>query len=177
MRGSLYGASLAATLATIDEIGHRALLADAVEDALEGSRVAVHDVTLAGPDGSRGTGGLEVVLHQPGLLRPVRANELSDGTLRFLLLAAALLSPRPPGLLVLNEPETSLHPRLIDPLARLVVDAYRDSQIGLVTHSDALAAALTAAGAEHVHLEKSGGETVVSDLGWLERPAWRWPQR
>jgi predicted ATPase len=118
-----------------------------------------------------------VVLHQPGLLRPVRASELSDGTLRFLLLAAALLSPRPPGLLVLNEPETSLHPRLIDPLARLVVDASRDSQIVLVTHSDALAAALTDAGAEHVHLEKSGGETVVSDLGWLERPAWRWPQR
>lgn len=169
------GASLAATLATIDEIGHRALLSDAVADALEGSRLEVHDVQLSGPGSSHGTDGLEVVLHQPGLLRPVRANEMSDGTLRFLLLAAALLSPRPPGLLVLNEPETSLHPRLLPPLARLVVDASRDSQIVLVTHSDVLASALTDAGAEHVHLEKVDGETIVSGLGTLERPSWRWP--
>jgi len=53
-----------------------------------------------------------VEMHQHGLLRPFRAGELSDGTLRYLLLVAALLSPRPPSLMVLNEPETSLHPRI-----------------------------------------------------------------
>ena len=49
-------------------------------------------------------------MRQHGLLRLLRAAELSDGTLRYLLLVAALLTPRPPPLLVLNEPETSLHP-------------------------------------------------------------------
>jgi predicted ATPase len=51
------------------------------------------------------------------MLRPLRTAELSDGTLRFLLWAAALLSPQAPSLMVLNEPETSLHPDLVGPLA------------------------------------------------------------
>ncbi len=63
-----------------------------------------------GVEVARTDGTFEVTLRQPGLLRPLRAAELSDGTLRYLLLAAALLTPRPPELLVLNEPETSLHP-------------------------------------------------------------------
>ena len=56
-------------------------------------------------------------MQQHGLLRPLKAAELSDGTLRYLLWIAALLTPRPPGLLVLNEPETSLHPDLLPALA------------------------------------------------------------
>ena len=55
------------------------------------------------------------------------ASELSDGTLRYLLLVAALLSPRPPALMILNEPETSLHPDLLPPLARLIVQASKRS--------------------------------------------------
>ena len=39
-----------------------------------------------------------------------RRAELSDGTLRYLCLLAALLSPRPPTFLVLNEPETTCTP-------------------------------------------------------------------
>ena len=59
-------------------------------------------------------------MRQHGLLRPLKAAELSDGTLRYLLWVAALLTPRPPGLLVLNEPETSLHPDLLPALGRLI---------------------------------------------------------
>ena len=55
------------------------------------------------------------------MLRPLTVAELSDGTLRFLLLVAALLTPRPPELMVLNEPESSLHPDLLPGLAQLVV--------------------------------------------------------
>jgi predicted ATPase len=58
-----------------------------------------------------------------GLPRPLKTSELSDGTLRYLLLVAALLSPRPPALMILNEPETSLHPDLLPPLARLIAQA------------------------------------------------------
>ena len=75
----------------------------------------------------------------PGLLRPLYAHQFSDGQLRFLCLCAALLSPRPPTLLALNEPETSLHPDLIDPLARLIVRASKDTQLWITTHSRSLA--------------------------------------
>ena len=65
-------------------------------------------------------GIFDLLLHQRGMLRPLRAAELSDGTLRFLLWGAALLGPSPPSLMVLNEPETSLHPDLVGPLADMI---------------------------------------------------------
>ena len=49
------------------------------------------------------------------LLRDARAGELR--VLFFALLVAALLTPRPPSMMVLNEPETSLHPDLLPALA------------------------------------------------------------
>jgi predicted ATPase len=64
-----------------------------------------------------------VRMQMPGIQRPLEATELSDGTLRYLCLAAALLTPRPPELLALNEPETSLHPQLLAPLGRLIARA------------------------------------------------------
>ena len=70
-----------------------------------------------------------VRLHQHGLLRPLSGAELSDGTLRYLLLMAALLTPRPPSMMVLNEPETSLHPDLLPALARLIVNASQHCQV------------------------------------------------
>jgi len=75
----------------------------------------------------------------PGVLRPLEARELSDGTLRYLCLVAALLSPRPATLLALNEPEMSLHPELMQPLAELITLASRNSQIWVTTHSQDLA--------------------------------------
>jgi len=85
------GGDLAAALQTILEIGDAPTLASAISDAFPGSELEV-----------RGTdGGLSVFLHQHGLLRPLSAAELSDGTLRYLLWAAALLTPRPPELMVL----------------------------------------------------------------------------
>jgi predicted ATPase len=62
-------------------------------------------------------GRFAIEFRQPGLLRPLSGAELSDGTLRFLLWFAALLTPRPPSMMVLNEPETSLHPNLLPALS------------------------------------------------------------
>ncbi len=121
------GADLAAALATIRVIGDARTLDETIEAAFPGSRL------LDDPAGLR--------LRQHGLLRPLGPTELSDGTLRFLLLVAALLSPRPPELMVLNEPEASLHPSLMPPLAHLLKTAARQTQIVLVSHSAALIAA------------------------------------
>ena len=157
------GADLAAAVQTIFEVGDADAFHATVDDAFPGSRVAVEEAD----------GVFSIVMRQHGLLRPLRTGELSDGTLRYLLLVAALLSPRPSSLLVLNEPERSLHPDLLPSLARLVAEGGRRSQIILVTHSapllDALAGACT-----RVVLEKAFGETVVRDA---DPPPWTWPSR
>lgn len=114
---------------------------------------------------------------QEGILRPLLANELSDGTLRYLLLMAALLTPRPPALMVLNEPESSLHPDLLPALARLIVTAAKAGQVWVVSHSSRLVAALEEAGeCVSIVLEKQLGQTrVAGHSGFLDGPAWRWP--
>ena len=117
-------------------------------------------------------------MQQQGLLRPLGAAELSDGTLRYLLLIAALLTPRPPALMVLNEPETSLHPDLIPALARLIANAATRSQVIVVTHNDRLIAALEREpDSVPIALQKEFGETTVRGLGLLDRPPWVWPER
>lgn len=160
------GHDLAPAVATILESAWAARLQQAVADAFD-SAITVTD------QGGR----FEVALTQTGLLRALTARELSDGTLRYLLLAAALFSPRPPGLMVLNEPETSLHPEVLPALARLMVAAGQRCQLVVVTHSSPLVDALVAAGARHHELVKPYGETEVADQGLLTRPTWRWGTR
>jgi len=108
------GADLAAALQTIIEVGDDEALARTIDDAFPGCRLAVV---------AEGEGYFSIAFYQEGLLRPLSAAELSDGTLRFVLWVAALLTPRPPSLMVLNEPETSLHPDLLPALARLIAHA------------------------------------------------------
>ena len=98
----------------------------------------------------------------PGMLRPLHARELSDGTLRYIYLIAALLSPRPPELIALNEPETSLHPDVIDPLAKLIIAASKNSQMWIVTHSQILADLVERySSAQPIRLHLVGGKTRV----------------
>jgi predicted ATPase len=158
------GADLAAAIATIREIGIEGELEAAIGDAFPGASI---DVAVT-------DGYFEVEMRQKGLLRPLRTAELSDGTLRYLLWIAALLSPRPPSLMILNEPETSLHPDLLPALARLIAKASRRAQLVVVSHAVSLVAQLQAAGAHRIVLAKELGETVVPDQ---ERPAWNWPMR
>ena len=122
-----------------------------------------------------GDAGLAVELEQPGMLRRLGAQELSDGTLRFLLWVAALLTPRPPPMMVLNEPETSLHPDLLPALANLIAHASTTCQIWVVTHSNRLINALEAqTECASLRLEKDLGETRLSGQGLLDEPAWQW---
>ena len=168
------GSDVAAALQTIREIGDVDALDQAIDLAFPGSRLTVE---------GEGSGRLGLRLHQHGLLRPLSAAELSDGTLRYLLWAAALLAPRPATLLVLNEPETSLHWQLLAPLAQLIITAAARSQIIAVSHSQTLLNALHRAteesetAASTVELVKDFGETHVRGQAQLDEPAWRWPKR
>ncbi|QLD12732.1 AAA family ATPase [Microbacterium oleivorans] len=159
------GSNLAATWATIVEAGQGAALDDAVDEAFPGSRVRV--------DTSDGL--FRLTISQPGLLRPLEAAELSDGTLRYLLLCAALLPARPAPLIVLNEPESSLHPSLLEPLGGLVRAAAERTQVLTVSHAPALVDALPEPA--RVELRRSGAETSVVGQGFFDVPAWNWGSR
>ena len=160
------GGDLAAAMQTIDEIGDRDGLQRAIADAFPGCRLLI--------DTSQPR--FRLTLQQPGLLRPLDATELSDGTLRYLLLVAALFSPRLPPLLVLNEPENSLHPDLIAPLARLIAAVATRTQVWVIAHDTALITALDRVdGCRTLRLERDEGATVLPGQPVLERAAWRWP--
>ena len=162
------GSNLAAALQTVVEIGSSEALAKTVEDAFPGSRLSVE-----APNGR-----FEVQLQQHGLLRPLSAAELSDGTLRYLLWTAALLTPRPPELLVLNEPETSLHPELLPALARLIVAASAQTQIMVVSHAAVLIDGLAGAPVcTRLHLLKEFGETRLEGEDLFNKRKWNWPAR
>jgi predicted ATPase len=155
------GDDLAAAVQTILAIGDAAAFARLIDDAFPGARVEVESAD----------GVFELSMHQHGLLRPLSAAELSDGTLRYLMLTTALLTPRPPTLLVLNEPETSLHPDLLRPLANLICEASVRSQVLVVTHAQALVDALDA---PTITLRKELSETLVDAD---PTPRWTWPSR
>jgi len=156
------GADLAAAVQTIREIGDSDALDEVIADAFPGASLEVRPGDY-----------FELLLRQHGLLRPLATSELSDGTLRYLLLSAALLSPRPPKLMILNEPETSLHVDLLPALARLITRASRRSQLIVVSHAAPLVNAL-GDDCNRVILAKELGETIAQDV---ERPSWAWPSR
>jgi predicted ATPase len=139
---------LAVTAPMLDEDGDNiaavfATLVYTREDAVELDRVI-----------AAALGGARLVVPEPqemaefGLMLPefpkrvFQPRELSDGQLRFLGLAAALMSYRLPPLIALNEPEASLHPDMLGPLAEMIAHAARTSQIWIVTHSEVLAEAV-----------------------------------
>ena len=162
------GADVAAAIQTIAEIGDKEALDAAVTDAFPGAHVKVVN------NGGR----FSLEMRQHGLLRPLQAAELSDGTLRYVLWVAALLTPRPPDVLVLNEPETSLHPDLLPPLGRLIAQASTHAQVIVVSHAAGLIDTLRQQrGCWPVTLSKDLGETSVEEATGLSRPPWKWPAR
>lgn len=71
------------------------------------------------------------------------ANQLSDGTLRFICLATLLLQPAPPATIVIDEPELGLHPYAIQVLSSLIRSASQKSQMIVSTQSVYLVDAFT----------------------------------
>jgi len=75
---------------------------------------------------------------QKGSDYPIQPHLFSDGSIRFICLATALLQPDPPATIIIDEPELSLHPSAIAILAELIQDASRKTQIIVATQSPAL---------------------------------------
>ncbi len=151
------GFDLAAVFATLAHIGQDTVELDAaVGGAFPGARLVV-----AEPD-REARFGLSVI----GCPARVFATpDLSDVTLRYLALAGALLGYRLSRFIALNEPETSLHPDLMEPLARLIARAAEHTRVWLVTHFKRRAEGI----AEHCGVRprsviKRHGETWIAGL-------------
>ena len=150
------GRDLAAVLATLFVIREDTEdLASAIDDAFPGAKL------LAGEEGSFCRFSLEF----PDMPRPFGPHELSDGTLKYLCLLGALMGYRLPSLIALNEPEASLHPSLLPPLARLIGSAARNTRVWIVTNSEALADALETETGQHARrVTKSNGATAIAGM-------------
>ena len=68
-------------------------------------------------------GTVQFYLHESDFAAPIPATRLSDGTIRFVALLATLLTPDPPRVVCIEEPELGLHPDAVALLADVLVDA------------------------------------------------------
>lgn len=154
------GANLAAVFATLAHIrGDTAELDAAIEHAFPGASLEV-------PKPERSASFAMSFREFPN--RVFEASELSDGTLRFLALAGALMAYRLPPFIALNEPESSLHPDLMEPLGRMIAAASARTRVWLVTHSERLAEVIRQTGAGAVRtVVKRDGATAIEGLTLL----------
>jgi predicted ATPase len=97
------------------------------------------------------------------LSREQSAADLSDGTLRFLLLLTILASPDPGPLIAIDQPETGLHPSMLPIIAEFAVDAAQRTQVVFTTHSAQFLDAFTKAPTTTVATWE-GGQTVLKNL-------------
>lgn len=150
------GSDLAAALATLYTIRQDAAdLQDAIEDAFPGAKLRAWERN----------GACAFDLQLADMRRPFMAHELSDGTLKYICLLAVFMGYRLPPFIALNEPETSLHPSLLAPLARLIAKASRRSQIWIVTHSEHLMEALRSESSVPLRrVIKTKGATAIEGL-------------
>lgn len=75
---------------------------------------------------------------QKGSDFPMQPYHFSDGAIRFICLATALLQPEPPSMILIDEPELGLHPAAIVILAELIQAASTKTQVIVATQSPAL---------------------------------------
>ncbi len=110
---------------------------------------------------------------QKGSTFPFQPWHLSDGTIRFVALVTALLQPRPPSMLVIDEPELGLHPAALRVLAALMHEASAATQLVVSTQSPLLVDHFDAD--DVVVVRRSGAESLferqsAADLErWLEQ--------
>lgn len=105
---------------------------------------------------------------------PLKASALSDGTLRFILLATVLLQPEEfmPSAIIIDEPELGLHPYAINVLADLIKSASNEHQLIISTQSVELVSEFDAE--DLVVVDKQSGASTFKRLNeedlsdWLE---------
>lgn len=106
---------------------------------------------------------------------PFLASQLSDGTLRFICLATALLQPQPPRTMLFDEPELGLHPYALSLLGSLFQKAVAPqgtptNQVIISTQSALLLNEFTPE--DIVVVERIDGQSVFRRLNSPELSEW-----
>src|SRR6185295_16614816 len=101
------------------------------------------------------------------------AHEMSDGTLRLLGLLLAIYQPRRPSVLVIEEPEATVHPAIAELVMQVFLDAGRRQQVILTTHSPDLLDAKELSDDQIRVVSQQHGRTVIAPLGRASRQAIR----
>lgn len=110
---------------------------------------------------------------QKGSSLPMQSYHLSDGTLRFICLATAMLQPQPPELMLIDEPELGLHPEALGILAELIKMRKAKTQFILSTQSPTFADFFEPE--DIVTVKRKAGATIFERLDnnslkdWLEQ--------
>lgn len=117
-----------------------------------------------------GAGQVTLAWYDEASKQPFYPSQLSEGTLRFLWLATILLTPTPPSILLLDEPEVSLHPQLIRLLVALMQDYAMRSQVFVATHSSDMVRWLEAD--EVIVADKEDGQTRFTRADTLDLSGW-----
>ena len=134
--------------------------------------------TQAAPDDDEEWGPVGVgVVHASGTRRLAwhfPANSMSDGTLRVLATLVAVhqtgaLGQRPPGLVGIEEPETSLHPEEGETLMEILSGATPNVQVLLTTHSPDLLDSFDVDLDSIIPVAHHRGETIVGPLRAADR--------
>ena len=104
---------------------------------------------------------------------PLPAQRLSDGTLRFLALAAVLFQPVPPPVICLEEPELGMHPDMIRMVAKMIIEAASRTQLIVTTHSEQLLSSLQDDFDALFVFDAGVNGSVVRRFSQAEYSAWR----
>ncbi len=107
---------------------------------------------------------------QKGSDYPFHPSQISDGTLRFICLATALLQPNPPSTILLDEPELGLHPYALTLLAGLIQKASKQTQVIVSTQSAALIDHFEPE--DIVVVERQKGESTFNRLNKADLKVW-----
>lgn len=115
---------------------------------------------------------IQLRIRWKSLKREVSSLDISDGTLRFLFLITILANPQLPSLVVIDEPETGLHPTMLPIIADFAVDASTRSQVIISTHSADFLDAFHSVTPTTTVMECVNGETVLKILKKGKLKSW-----
>lgn len=101
---------------------------------------------------------------------PMQPYQLSDGSIRFICLATALLQPDPPSTLIIDEPELGLHPEAIRILAELIQSASKRTQLIIATQSPLLLDQFAVE--DVVVVNRKGGQSTFERLERKDYDVW-----
>ena len=117
-----------------------------------------------------GAGLVTMAWHDKCCKQPFYPNQLSEGTLRFLWLVTLIMTSPSASILLIDEPETSLHPELVRLVALLLEEAALETQVVVTTHSSDLIGWLRPN--DVLVADKENGQTRFTWADTLNLDAW-----